>query len=62
MLTEKYLKEGDVAAITKMSLPTLRRARCENRGIPYIKIGRLCFYDPSDVQMFMEKHKVRTED
>ncbi len=62
MLTEKYLKEKDVAAITKMSLATLRRARCERRGIPYIKINRLCFYDPADVRAYMENHKIKTEE
>lgn len=55
---KQYLKEQDVCEITKFKLPTLRNHRHLRKGIPFIKIGRAIFYDPVDVENYMQMHRI----
>lgn len=54
----KYLTEKDVSEITGIALSTLRNHRSLRKGIPYCKIFRSIRYSASDVQSFMENHKI----
>ena len=56
-----YLTEKDVAARTRLKLPTLRNHRHLSKGIPYIKVGRSVRYDPDDVENFMQRHRIMPE-
>jgi len=56
-----YLKEADVEKITKISLPSLRLARSQNTGIPYIKLNKSVFYNYTDVIHYMESRKIQTD-
>ena len=54
----RYLTEKEVAAMTGLSLSTLRNSRFLGRGIPYVKIGRSVRYSLDDVVDYMESRKV----
>lgn len=56
----KYLKEKEVAEITKRALSTLRNDRSAGRGIPFCKIGGSVRYKYSDVINFMDSHRIET--
>ena len=60
-VTTKYLNEIEVAELTGRALSTLRNERAKGQGIPYIKIGRSVRYDIDDVILFMNSHKIRTQ-
>jgi predicted DNA-binding transcriptional regulator AlpA len=61
-MTERYLRENQVAELLGRGLSTLRRDRMEGRGIPYIKMARQVRYRASDVERFVERHLVQTGD
>jgi len=48
-----WLTEKEVAAITRLSLSTLRAHRFSGRGIPYAKLGRAVRYSSLEVQQYM---------
>ena len=50
----KHLKEQDIAAISGVSLATVRRWRLFRRGPRYKKIGSAVRYDPADVNAWLE--------
>lgn len=54
-----WLTEKAVAAITGMSVHTLRAHRQRHRGMPYAKVGRSVRYSATDVQAFMNAHNVQ---
>jgi len=54
----RYLTEKEVAKMTGLSLSTLRNARFQSRGLPYVKIGRSVRYSLVDVIDYMERRKV----
>ena len=53
-----WLTEKEVAAITRLSLSTLRAHRFAGRGIPYAKIGRSVRYSATEVQRYMTEHQI----
>ncbi|MDR3045461.1 MAG: helix-turn-helix domain-containing protein [Desulfovibrio sp.] len=54
-----WLTEREVAAITRISLSTLRAHRFIGRGIPYSKLGRAVRYSAAEVQSYMAAHQVK---
>jgi len=54
----RYLTEKEVSQITGLALSTLRNARFQSRGFPYVKIGRAVRYSEKDVIRYMESRKV----
>lgn len=55
----RWLNEKQVAAITGLSVFTLRNDRCQKRRIPYYKVGRSVRYLYNDIIEFMGKHMIR---
>jgi hypothetical protein len=62
MITERYICEKEVAAITGRALSTLRNERSRKTGIPYCKLGRSVRYKIQDVFEFMDSRKIETRD
>ncbi|HBW17180.1 MAG TPA: transcriptional regulator [Desulfovibrio sp.] len=54
-----WLTEKEVAAITRISLSTLRAHRFIGRGIPYSKLGRAVRYSAAEVQNYMVAHQIK---
>jgi len=57
--SEHLLTPRELAARQQRSLKSLAHDRVAGRGIPYVKIGRLCRYRLSDVLAF-EQANFRT--
>jgi len=59
-MSNRYVTEKEVSAITGLAIPTLRndRARAGRRRIPFIKLGKAVRYLESDVIAFMERHRI----
>ena len=55
----QWLDERTVAAITGLSVHTLRSHRQKRVGIIYVKIGRSVRYSVHDVQAFMTAHRIQ---
>lgn len=55
---DRWITEKEVAEITGFAVQTLRNDRHRCKGMPYSKKGRSVRYKASDVQEFMERHKV----
>jgi phage terminase Nu1 subunit (DNA packaging protein) len=53
---ESLLNEQEYARITKRSLASVRRDRLVRQGCPYVKLGALVRYRPSDVRAYLEHH------
>ena len=62
MEIKRFLKAEEVAALTKISHETLAQWRSQGRGIPYLKIGRVVRYDPTEVQAYLERCRVSVSD
>ncbi len=58
---KRYLREKEVSERAGIALQTLRNWRHQRRGFPYIKISRNIFYDPDDVEMYMQERKIVPE-
>ena len=58
----KYITENEVAELTSLSVQRLRNDRFQQKGIPYVKIGRSVRYDLEDVINFMESRKIQTNE
>ena len=58
---EPLLNEYEYAAITGESVATARRNRMLGKGCPYIKLGALVRYRPSDVQSHIAQNLRVTE-
>ena len=56
------LTPEEVAEVTGLSKGTLAQWRSQKRGIPYLKIGRVVRYDPSEVQAYLERCRVSVSD
>jgi predicted DNA-binding transcriptional regulator AlpA len=54
----QYLTEFDVAAMTGISLSTLRNNRCVGKPPVYYKIGKSVRYKESEILSFMERVRV----
>lgn len=60
-ITNQYLTEKDVSKICNFALSTLRNARFNRTGIPYIKINRAVRYRYDDVVKYMDAHRIDFE-
>jgi excisionase family DNA binding protein len=56
------LTPEQVAELTALSKETLAQWRSQNRGIPYLKVGRAVRYDSADVQAYLEGCRVSVSD
>ncbi|PKD20036.1 transcriptional regulator [Salegentibacter salinarum] len=54
---KKYLRSSEVMDYLQISPGTLQNLRL-NGTLPYIKIGRIIYYDPGEVQKVMEKNRI----
>lgn len=59
-ITARYLNEKDVSDFTGLSLSKLRNDRHRGVGMAYCKIGRSVRYKLSDVESYMDHHRVGT--
>jgi predicted DNA-binding transcriptional regulator AlpA len=55
----RLLDERRVAAMLGRSPRTLQRWRTEGKGPPSTKIGREVFYEPNDLQEWIDEEKIR---
>jgi hypothetical protein len=53
---ETLLNEHEYAAITGESVATARRNRLLGKGCPFVKLGALVRYRPSDVRAYIERN------
>jgi hypothetical protein len=53
---EPLLDEYEYARITGRSVASARRDRLLRQGCPFVKLGALVRYRPSDVQAFIERN------
>ena len=53
---ERLFDEHEYSAITKRSLASVRRDRVQGMGCPYVKLGALVRYRPSDVRAHLERN------
>jgi len=53
---EPLLDEHDYAAITGRSVASARRDRLLRKGCPYVKLGCLVRYRPSDVRSYIAEN------
>ena len=59
---DKLINPEEVASILGIKPETLGYWRCTGRyTLPYVKVGRLVMYRPSDVDAFIEKRTVTAE-
>ena len=59
---ERLLDEREFAAITGRSIASARRDRLLGKGCPYVKLGFLVRYRPSDVRAYIAKNVRGTQD
>lgn len=59
-IIHRYVTENEVADLTSLSVQRLRNDRFQQKGIPYVKIGRSVRYNLEDVINFMESRKIQT--
>ena len=52
---EPLLTEQEFARITKRSVASARRDRLLRQGCPFVKLGALVRYRPSDVRAYLER-------
>lgn len=62
---KKLIDEKGLSEITGLALQTLRNARCEGRGIPYIRLGGerrgAIRYDLQDVEDYISRRRIDPE-
>jgi phage terminase Nu1 subunit (DNA packaging protein) len=62
---QKLITEKGLAEITGLALQTLRNARHERKGIPYIRLGGdkrgAIRYDLQDVEAYIAKRRIDPE-
>jgi hypothetical protein len=52
---EQLYSEQDLARITGRSIASIRRDRMFRVGCPFVKIGKLVRYSPTDVREYLER-------
>lgn len=57
----EYLTPKQLAKLIGRAEGTLGNDRYLRRGIPYIKIGHKCLYRRSDVEAYLDKHRIDPE-
>jgi predicted DNA-binding transcriptional regulator AlpA len=60
MILEALLTEAQVAEIAHRGVPTLQKDRVRGTGPPFVKIGRLVRYRPSDVHEWLAERVRRS--
>lgn len=58
----QLLDEKETALTVKKAVQTLRNDRHNNRGLPYIKLGRSVRYSMEDIEKYVAARKIETED
>ena len=53
-MLDELLTDRQVAKIVKRSQSTLQKDRVAGTGIPFVRLGRLVRYRPSDVSAFLD--------
>jgi hypothetical protein len=59
--SEPLLNEYDLAEITGRSVASVRRGRFLGKGCPYVKLGFLVKYRPSDVRSYIARNARRAQ-
>jgi hypothetical protein len=54
---EPMMNEHEVARVEGRSVSSVRRDRLLRKGCPYVKIGALVRYKPSDLRAFLEQNR-----
>jgi len=57
-LASQWLTEKEVAALTRLSLSTLRAHRFAGRGLPYAKLGRMVRYSATEIERYLASRQV----
>jgi len=55
-LLEPLINEHEYSRITRESVATARRNRLLGKGCPYVKLGALVRYKPSDIRAYIERN------
>jgi|TARA_Y100000294_G_C8428990_1_gene285997 excisionase family DNA binding protein len=58
LTADTLLSSKEMALIYGFSKKTLENHRAQRVGIPYIKIGRMVRYRKSDVDQYLEQHRI----
>jgi len=58
----EVLNEREVSQTFGFSSPFLRKARRERRGRHFLKIGKLVRYRRTDVETYLNAHRVETQE
>jgi hypothetical protein len=58
----KAYTEYQVAKIVNQSVQTLRNDRALKRGLPYVKWGRTVRYLSTDLEEYLNAHRIETEE
>jgi predicted DNA-binding transcriptional regulator AlpA len=61
-MIDHNLGDNEVASVLKVSPQTLRNWRSQQKGPPYLKLGRAVRYQPEDLVEWMKNRKVKTEE
>jgi len=61
-LKEISVREKKAAEMIGISVHTLRQWRSQGKYIPFIKVGRSVLYRVSDLENFLNQHKVKVVD
>ncbi len=57
-MNAKYITEKEAAVRTGFSVSKLQKDRHYRRGLSYVKVGSAVRYDITDIDKFMEQHKI----
>jgi len=59
-MSKKFITEKELSAMTGRALQTLRNDRFNNKGFPYVKLGKSIRYDENECIAIIEQSKVET--
>lgn len=54
-----YWTTKELSKQITLSVSRLKQLRCEGGGPPFVRVGRRICYDPSDIEKWLNKQKVR---
>lgn len=57
-MIKSYWTTKELSKQITLSVPRLKQLRYEGGGPPFVRIGQRIFYDPSDVEKWLNKQKV----
>jgi hypothetical protein len=55
---EKFLSDKETATALGVAPTTPAQWRCKGKGPVYLKVGKNCFYRPSDIAAWLEKQLI----